>query len=317
MAIKIKDELENNAVGNGKVMGGVLNSDGTGATKVETSNNAYDLYNKPTDDSNAGATTNDIYQDEISKAAKEKNYNNFYNTAMQMYNYEQNSKKYMNNALANMGLKTQGYGSSMNAGISNQAMNLYNQNLSALNQSNTEADLAALERKNAADTESDEQLITFLSNATSEDDVNNFLINYGYMDKDGNQLKEMNPYVKSVYDQVINNVVNKEGEQIAGEYTSINDFGKSKWGVGRTQSISTRFSAGWKDMTSAIDHGDIKSGDIICLSNRWGEDVYITYTKDGVWKYVTEEDFDKSSSKHYYGYYAGKQRKDKVLENIK
>lgn len=256
---------------------------------------AMELYKNATAEglSDTIESTGDVYQDELSKAAKEKNYKNFYNSAMQLYNYEQNSKKYLNNSLANAGLASQGYGSSQMAGVNNQAINLYNQNLNSLNEANATADQEALQRKEDAETEADEQLITFLSNATSTEQVNQYLKNYGYVDEDGNvDTSKMNAYVKSVYDQVAgdtSSVTDPKDIDTLGEVKKDNNID--------SKSFADTYKDSYKVLQNMVERNDISNGQTIVLHYK-GETAYLMYN-NGKFTEISSTDFYSSNNKRY------------------
>lgn len=279
MAISIKkpDDL--------KLMGGMETPNGI--TVSDANKNPIDMYSTTPESVNVGnkPTATDIYQDALSKAEKEKNYENYYNTAMQLYNFEQNSKKYLANSMANAGLNTQGYGSSQMAGISNNAMNLYSQNLANLNKANTEADLAALERKNADDLENDKQLVTFMYNANSPEEINTFLKNYGYVDDNGNvDTSKMSPYIKSVYDQAVGNTGNSS-------YT-INDLGSNKTSNDAdAKTYAEIFKDSYKVLVNMVERNDISNGQVVLLYHQ-GSKLYLKYNNG---------EFSEISSSEFYG----------------
>ncbi len=306
MAISIKkpDDL--------KLMGGMETPNGT--TVSGANKNPIDMYSTTPESVNVGnkPTATDIYQDALSKAEKEKNYENYYNTAMQLYNYEQNSKKYLANSMANAGLNTQGYGSSQMAGISNNAMNLYSQNLANLNKANTEADLAALERKNADDLENDKQLVTYLSYSDSPEMISKYLNNYGYTydsengtwkDKNGN---EMNSYLKSSLDTALANIngyVNEDGTiEMEGESTSSSSFasldalGDSKWREGNgAWKLKNRFTYALDFVKNYTSRNDLSAGTVIYMTDYKGNQCYVKVNNDGSYSYATKDDYLKAN----------------------
>ena len=270
---------------------------------INGQSSALDLYKTTATEGLGGEenieSTGDVYQDELSKAAKEKNYKNFYNSAMQLYNYEQNSKKYLNNSLASAGLNTQGYGSSQMAGINNQAINLYNQNLNSLNEANATADQEALQRKEDADTEADEQLITFMSNATSLNQVNQYLKNYGYVDDDGNvDTSKMNAYVKSIYDEKTGEI-NSANTSTKTVSSAISTFSSTKM-TDSDKTYSDKYSKQLNRISKALEKegiDNIANGTVFCVSN--GNDdnaVYFVY-KDGKFSLSSKEKYDSSDNK--------------------
>ncbi len=138
-------------------------------------------------DSSGGSSGTNVYLDEIQKAASEKNYKTLLQSDIAAYNLKMNTQKYLNNSLASSGLNTQGYGTSAHTGVENTAQNLYAQNLATYNEAEQTAQTAAEERADAASTENDNQLVTYLQYSDGSDEqIAKYMGNYGYTkDKDG------------------------------------------------------------------------------------------------------------------------------------
>lgn len=279
---------------------------------VDNSNRTLDIYNNLGGSgggslaASSPATPTEqksVYEDALSKAAKEQNYKDYYDTALQLYNYEQNAKKYAANAMGAMGLQGSGYGSSMQSGISNNALNLYNANLRSYQQANQEADLGALQRKEAADVESDNQLITFMSNANTKEDLVNFLSNYGYTDKDGNiDTSKMNPYVKSIYDMEaarlgIND--NSVEEGVNRQTGNLDELAKSDIYGMKGVTYGDRNKENFKTLGKMIEDGTITKGTDIVIRGTDYQYRVIRYNADGTFTEVRDakvEDVIKNKS---------------------
>lgn len=162
--------------------------------------NGLDLYKQ---DLTGSQDPNTVFMDEIQKAMSEKNYKSLLQSDIAAYNLKMNAQKYLDNSLATQGLGTQGYGTTAHVGIENQAQNLYAQNLENYNQQESDALLAAQERKKqeeqeaktkaeAESRESDNQLVNYLQESDgSEEMVAKYMDNYGYAkDKDGKWYKK-------------------------------------------------------------------------------------------------------------------------------
>ena len=138
-----------------------------------------------------------VYLDEIQKAASEKNYKTLLQSDIAAYNLKMGTQKHLDNMLAAQGLGTQGYGTSAHVGVENAAQNLYAQNLENYNQREADALSEAQERQRQEEeqaiaeakseaTESDNQLVTFLTYSDgSEESINGYMEKYGYTLKDG------------------------------------------------------------------------------------------------------------------------------------
>lgn len=123
-----------------------------------------------------------LYMDEIQKAEHDKNYKVLLQSDIAAYNLKMNTQKYLNNSLAGQGLGTQGYGTSAHVGVENKATELYAQNLENYNQAESDALSAAQERQAQANTENDNQLVTFLQYSDgSEKSIDGYMDKYGYV----------------------------------------------------------------------------------------------------------------------------------------
>ncbi len=156
----------------------------------QTSNNGDSASADPSEEapgSESPTDVNSLYLDEIQKAASEKNYKTLLQSDIAAYNLKMNTQKYLNNSLASSGLNTQGYGTSAHTGVENTAQNLYAQNLATYNEAEQTAQTAAEERADAASTENDNQLVTYLQYSDGSDEqIAKYMGNYGYTkDKDG------------------------------------------------------------------------------------------------------------------------------------
>lgn len=133
-----------------------------------------------------------VYMDEIEAAAHDKNYKALLDADIAAYQLKMNTQKYLENGLAAQGLGNQGYGTSAHVGVENTAANLYAQNLENFNQAESEEHTAAIGRQEAASTESDNQLVTFLQYSDgSSESIAGYMDKYGYVQgDDGNWYKK-------------------------------------------------------------------------------------------------------------------------------
>lgn len=133
-----------------------------------------------------------VYMDEIEAAAHDKNYKALLDADIAAYQLKMNTQKYLRNGLAAQGLDNQGYGTSAHVGVENTAANLYAQNLENFNQAESEEHTAAIGRQEAASTESDNQLVTFLQYSDgSSESIAGYMDKYGYVQgDDGNWYKK-------------------------------------------------------------------------------------------------------------------------------
>ena len=249
-----------------------------------------------------------IYDDALAKAKREQNYKAYYNSAIQAYNMKNRAQKYLDNALANQGLNTQGYGSSAHVGINNQAINLYSQAQSDYNTNAQQITEDAMNRKEEKDTELDNQLITFIQNAIDNgdyDSIDKYLENYGYK-KDGewtNLSDDRQAYIRSMIDTAGDT---SSTNQWAQYYSSIDDLLGSNYSNrnGETYTIGEGFNNQTNTLFDELNKGTIGVGDYVHMNNNWGDNVYFVVTKNGL-KQVTQEEYTQNCNggKNCYGIY--------------
>lgn len=246
------------------------------------------------------------YEDTISKVQRDQNYKSFYNSALQLYNLKSKTNKYLNNHMAESGMNTQGYGTSVQAGVNNQAINLYAQNEeNYANNEQTITDEAARRYENKQ-TESDNQLITFLQNDVVNGDseaVNKHMANYGYMimNEDGSYSytakwdsldSDRKAYIQSILDGNSNKTVNTGG---AFDYTNskVVTYDSNGNSLGITDN---RFNIERTTLDVGVQSGEITRNSYVQLVNEHGESVYLYYGSDGAFYYVTPDNFDSSNA---------------------
>lgn len=276
-------------------------------SKPSTFNSKPSTFNEYGDGSGNSLTTNTIsnssvYDDALAKAKREQNYKSYYNTAIQAYNMKNRAQKYLDNALASQGLNTQGYGSSAHVGINNEALNLYAQAQSDYNNNEMQITEDAINRYDQKQTEQDNQLITFIQNAIDNGDkdaINKYLQNYGYLDEYGNQTDKWNnldddrkAFIQSVIDgkdlgtanDNMGNYYNNQDAFKAGTYINRN---------GEVYTLGEGFSNECNELFTKISNGTYKYGTTIHMKNKWGDDIYLEYTKDGV-RQITKQEYINS-----------------------
>lgn len=268
-------------------------------TNLKSDKLATDLYKE---DSNLDTSTNP-YDDALAKAKRDQNYKSFYNTAIQLYNMKNNANKYLSNQLASQGLNTQGYGSSAQIGVNNQAANLYAENLQNYNNNEQEITNDAISRNESNQAEQDNQLVTFIQNSIANgggtEQINKFLQNYGYMDESGNYTDKWNSlddsrkaYIQSVIDgadtttepegTISSNI--KYNDMSLEKWLAYNELKAydwnslktSKWGSGEGANNALDSSSGVANELNKLEEGinadRFKSGDVFKLghgNNEW------------------------------------------------
>lgn len=158
---------------------GTLNRDvPTGSTLTPTTNTSSNT-----------STDSSTYEDDLTaQLLRDENWKALYNTRIQLANARALGQKYYADEIANSGYASQGYGSSLaasqNTAYANAVQNAYEDYYSQENEITQDL----ISRTDNAQTELDEQVITFLQNAADESAAYNILKNYGYLEQDDNGL---------------------------------------------------------------------------------------------------------------------------------
>ena len=253
------------------------------------------------DDNQGGdANLDSVYEDAMSRSIKTQNYKDFYNTAIQNRVFEQNSQKYLNNTLANQGLNNMGYGTSMMAGITNAANNRASGAYDAYLQANREADQAALSRQED-DIDSLLQEITAGGERSAE--LNQFLVNAGYMDTDGNYTESFNALTPAQQARIKNAMAvanasqGNTGKSEAG--VSLETLAGSTYGDdANAKTMSEKFRDELIALQNAANNGSLKEGDAIVIRNgNDGSEAYLVYNSDGTFSQISAEQYNASNQK--------------------
>lgn len=268
--------------------------------------NAYANTNVGNYINNGEATSpsqNDVTLDALAKAKSEQNYKSYFNNAMQLYNAENNAKKYLGNQLANQGLNTQGYGSSQMSGINNTALNAYANN--QINFANNQQDIIAdnQTRLDEQDTEKDNQLVTLINDYSNGDvdTINKYLQNYGYMDANGNYTDSWNSMDKTrqaYITSLIDNATSGNNTNFQSTYGDLNSLNAGTFTdkTGKIESVGTKFGTETEAMFSNLAEGKYSNGEVVKLVNGWGVDIYFKLTKNGFVR-ATEDDYNKTTKR--------------------
>ena len=194
-------------------------TDGGVETQTPRKPSVADYYAGPTlpqQDPNA------VYMDEIQRAMSEKNYKALMQSDIAAYNLKLNTQKYLDNMLAQQGLNSQGYGTSAHVGVENNAANLYAQNLENYNANERQGLLEAQERQNKNATESDNQLVTYLSYSDGSDSsIAGYMDKYGYEQKNGVWVSKETGEPAPAYIQAAVQSAKENGGQTSADYSNI------------------------------------------------------------------------------------------------
>lgn len=258
------------------------------------------------------------YEDTIAKeqanALANKNYKDYLNTSMQLFNYRNRARKYLNNQLASQGLNTQGYGSSVNAGVDNSVINAYTQVANQYNESQNQVAQDYLNAVNENAIERDNQLATFITNdinTTGGANIDQYLINYGYKDENGNYTDLWNNLDSSRRSYLESLMVGASGNNATQQYGSAVDTSNyenrvyyySKDGSTQSDTIQNKFRVEFDGLASRMARGEIPNGSYVKLTNGYGDKLYLIY-QNGQYYYITENQYneaDKNINKIEYG----------------
>ena len=257
------------------------------------------LYGVPSN--NEGTPSADkSYDDALATALRDQNYKAYFNTAIQQYNMKNNMNKYLNNELANQGLHSQGYGSSAHAGINNQAINLYSQNLANYQKEEQDITQGAYERTEEKAIEKDNQLVQFIANANeygNTDAINKYMQNYGYMNEDGtytdawNNLDETRKaYIQSAIDE---GKIESSSNQDYQTVLNYDDDAKLTAYDKKGNIInSSHWNEEYKAFSNDITLGNVSADTYIKFRNNREETMYLYYSDDGKIYYVNKETWE-------------------------
>lgn len=265
----------------------------------------------------SGSSSNDSSSSQGSTSSS----NNYYDLAqkeqwrelldaeIQLENSKNNALKYASNQIANQGLSSQGYSSSVNAGI-------YNDYLNAANQANINYQNNMQELSTEQANDRFESVTTMLTQATNVSQMNTLLQDYGYgtVDEDGNFIfSETIPEGMSAddwYQLKYYYTLQKDylDEGTANDLPTYFDYEDLKWAQ-YTDSYGTV-----TNMNNAFGHeiayifenkapdvlpnvNDYQNGDTIMLRSEAGQIAYLTYTGNG-WQITDRSTYEKAENKY-------------------
>jgi len=249
-----------------------------------------------------GKTLNNggVYSDEISKAVKAGNYKDYFNAAVQnrvMGDYE---RKYLTNTLANQGLNNTGYGNSAMVGIGNKVINANADAYNAYVQANAQADQAALSRQ---EDNIDSLLAEITAGGQMGAELNQYLVNAGYMDPNGNYTDAFNQLTSAQQTRIKNAMATANATQgntgeaatgISLDALKARTFGDDV----DAQTFDSKFNYELTALNNAVNNGNVNAGEVIKMTNgNTGETAYVRYNADGTYSIVSENDYNKANLK--------------------
>lgn len=275
---------------------GILSTNGTTISSGSKGNPYLDIlgknYNAGTNAFNPDAKVSNDYLDEYQKLADAKDYQTLLDKSVADYNLKMNTQKYLNNQLANQGLNNSGYGSSLQAGTQNAYMNLLGQDYSNYQNSVRQNYQDALSRQETASKENDEQVITYLNSATTQDQLDQVLSDYGYSD-----ISKAPAYVRAMYNLKSSAIANQETASTGK--IALSDLGNVAISSDNgSETFASKFGYELNAINNAVARGELSSGEVLRIVNGYdGTESYLRYNADGTFTIASSGDYDKATSK--------------------
>lgn len=264
-----------------------------------------ELASKKGDD--AGGTSTDTYQ-----LARDQEYTALLDKEVQLENAKQNAMKYTNNQLASQGLDSTGYGSTQQSAIYGQYMNALGsaQNTAQSNVSNI--NLQESEANETAANDRFKSITTMLSSATSKDQMDSLLRDYGYMDENGEWLTKKPDGVSDDDWYQMRYYYNLQKDTLGEDdfngtyYNGTDGLSEGTYlkSDGSTASIGSNFGNEVSLLSAKVSAGDVPYGSVICVANGHGETIYVMYTKKG-FRMSTQDAFEQQDGSKQKFVFAG------------
>lgn len=273
-----------------------------GTQRKKNQNEIYNEYQNAVYNSEDIQTTQDSYD-----LRRQENYIGLLDRELELEASKQNALKYTQNQMANQGLASQGYGSSVNAGIYNQYANAFQQAQSDYNFEQAGLDLEERQTIQAQQQQNMANLDNLINNASSPEELEKIYEQYGFgtYDEDGNFVLGNKPEGMSQfdwtryglkYDQMSGNNQNAYTYDITGLEGAT--FENSK---GDLKSFGERFTDGSYDrLKFGISQNKFENGSVIRMvgKNSNKDIVYLEYS-NGQFRIVTKDEYDNAKTKYY------------------
>jgi hypothetical protein len=168
-----------------------------GTQRKKNQNEIYNEYQNAIYNSEDIQTTQDSYD-----LRRQENYIGLLDRELELEASKQNALKYTQNQMANQGLASQGYGSSVNAGIYNQYANAFQQAQSDYNLQQAGLDLEERQTIQAQQQQNMANLDNLINSATSQEELEKIYEQYGFgtYDEEGNFVLGNKPEGMSTFD---------------------------------------------------------------------------------------------------------------------
>lgn len=268
--------------------------------RKKNQNEIYNEYQNAVYNSEDIQTTQDSYD-----LRRQENYIGLLDRELELEASKQNALKYTQNQMANQGLASQGYGSSVNAGIYNQYANAFQQAQSDYNFEQAGLDLEERQTIQAQQQRNMENLDSLINNASSPEELEKIYEQYGFgtYDEDGNFVLGNKPEGMSQfdwtryglkYDQMTGGSTTTTKNEpytfdtlSTGTYTTLN---------GEERNIGQDFNEELLIVKDDANSGKYKNGDVIeVVGKDPNHRLYLKY-RNGEFTVVTRDDYVKANN---------------------
>lgn len=231
---------------------------------------------------------------QYAEMSRNQEYTKLLDAEIELENAKESALKYTNNQTAAMGLDTQGYGSTGNAGIHSRYMNAINEANRQYSENVKDIDQAERDEMTQIADDRFQSVTTMLSQATSSSALNQLMADYGYgtLDEEGNfawgerpegmssddwnQIRYYYALQKEAIDQ--NETLNQYGDRAL--YGSLDSLNAGTY-VNRSGQVATLQSNFEQEMLliwhRAATQGSYPQNSVIKVTNGDGETVYLEW----------------------------------------
>lgn len=288
-----------------------------GTQRKKNQNEIYNEYQNAVYNSEDIQATQDSYD-----LRRQENYIGLLDRELELEASKQNALKYTQNQMENQGLASQGYGSSVNAGIYNQYANAFQQAQSDYNFEQAGLDLEERQTIQAQQQRNMENLDKLIGSAGSKEDLEKIYEQYGFGTYDnegnfvmGNKPEGMSQFDWTRYNVIYDNVTNTSNNSEPTTTADIDNVGNIQYQKDNG-TITTLEAEGFNrdgeldQLQFKANNGQYKDGTVIELTHYtfWNritggitdKPVYLKY-ENGKFSVVTKEDYDKAENKDSIG----------------
>mgnify|MGYP003309511132 CR=1 FL=1 len=249
------------------------------------------------------SSTDDYFQ-----MARDQEYGMLFDKEVALENAKANALKYAKNQINAQGFGGTGYGSTMQGGIYNDYMNRvgeanneYNANIRDINRQEKEANEAETAMRTG-------NVTSMLQSATSVDQMNGLLeeYGYGYTDKNGEfHLNDVKPegmsddeWIQLKYFYNAQKDMLSSGGKAYNSYDSLLSYMATLNGYTDRDGTPTQtFEAETKTLWEYASAGRVENGAVVYVKNGQGNVVYLKWTENG-YVPVTESEYNNASKKY-------------------